>query len=271
VSAFSLSWYSIGIDMHCSLIPALVLTLPSPPLLVKLLSPIIAALVQLGLTSKPSTVEKAFQTLAFLFKDLGKEMAQTPTEIWAYVREGMGAGLPMDSQAGPTDDTHQDERLDHDQDGDDLEDVEAEEETPVETADGADSHPMDVDEMVAPPTETDTLVDIIDEPEPEPDSEFPELETSTSTLRDSLAGPRLAKAPKAQLRHLLASAFAFFIRKVAASEEKLDALWDVILDELVVGSESLAESVAWIISETCKVCLVPAVFVSSVYVDLYPF
>jgi hypothetical protein len=223
-------------------------------MLVELLPPIIVSTVKLGLTSRsPTTIEKAFQTLAFVFKDLGRELAKKPADVWDYVREGFGAGLPDDSRAASADDAQQDQKSDDSGDDNELDDVEAED-PPAETTNGVDWQHMDVDDTPAlpPRDESDIVFDVADQPvlDAEDDPQFQELETSTSTLK---AQPRLVRAPKAQLRHFLASAFAFFVRKTVSDQQKLDELLDVILNELRFGSGLLAESVAWVISETCKV------------------
>ncbi|GAA94920.1 uncharacterized protein L969DRAFT_89878 [Mixia osmundae IAM 14324] len=214
-------------DAVIELIPQFLNTLPSYALLEPLMPQLLAGLIDLSTssTTDPAHLEKAVQTIAFIFRELARELVKQPDYCWNFLRVALGAAPRK--------------------------------------------QPALAEPIVADASDDEDLFDgeeIADLPQPSIDGLRLEasLDDSAATMEEvaepvtpTLATPTRRKIVKPQIRHLLASAFAFLIRKSSASQ--LDDFFEIMfadLQELVAADDAsidaLAQSVAWIVVESVQ-------------------
>lgn len=231
------------------LVSALIET--GPELLLADVVPVLECLIDLAYSSTDADViSKSLNSVGHIFRALGTEISQDSAlmaKCWATVAEALGGcpvdGSPREEQSAPA--QNQD---DHSSDSDeerDAEDVQAH------------LQPAAVDMAVDQPAEDDYQEEV------EAPFDAPEEETETQITEDKpLPLPPRKKHRKsgvaAQLQHLLASAFAYFVRKCASSPQALQAIVQLIqksLDDVAArstGDFSLGQSIAWVIVESAK-------------------
>ena len=186
----------------------------------------------LGLSSKvPSVIEKAFQTLAYLFKELSKDLVKDPAACWGLVKEGFGASPVQTSM--PIEEEEPLKPEDASDEEDELEEVEQSAQSEVMQVDEPEES---LDELEEPLAEDDAeipsaTIEIIEQEQAD-DSKAQQMaaELHLKRIRQSANISRRARG-NAPLRKLLASVFAYALRKASAAE--LSQLLRLVIVDLI--------------------------------------
>lgn len=212
--------------------------------------------------------KRAFQVLAWTFRQIGSDLVngsdytKRHQAAWSWVVDGLSGQKPIVRLR--TDSTTAEVLT--------QEALAEEEEDTLEEPDGGDQHNQDNNQSLADITEVDTLSDhaIPDEvvPVAEADPAEDELDNASDSGSDTESSAegedlqhgktsrssrrRPLSATKPHLRRLLATCFAFLLRR-AKTGEALDSVVGTVLQSLHTNPvPELCESVAWLLLESVK-------------------
>lgn len=217
--------------------------------------PLLDCLIDLAFTSQDAEmVSKALNAVGHLFRALGKDISEKP-ELRSACWTALAAPLSGLSSV-PTPAILEADPQDAEAELNAVSEDEHEEETPVAARDA-----MDVDQLIENGKEVLPAEDGDDN-----DSEGKEQDAAADEEQIQIAQrTRLSARQRrtqrgtgsAHLRHLLATAFAYFVRKCAAAHHTaLAGLVQDISTSLSTSDQShrvaLSQSVAWIIVESAK-------------------
>lgn len=197
--------------------------------------------------SAPTEISKrCFQVIAWIFRQIGGDLVnrgnvdQRVEAVWQWVREGLEGEKPNVELPEPEQRDVKEESVD-DNDNEPFEagdTIQGPFEEPQDPVDLGEKETKEQDEGDATPSEEEDVQD-----------DDAQIQAITQRSR---RGRRPMSATKPHLRRLLATSFAFLVRK-AKTGGPLEAVIQTMLQAVTTTSSlKLSESVAWIVVESIK-------------------